>query len=65
MPDAEWFVARLEAEHVYVAARWGAIRVSPYLYNTAEEVERLMALLADLVAEARTAGLGGDTKAAL
>ena len=87
MPDAEWFVALLEAEGVYVAARWcvvataecclssmrkccllvyhdelrrrivreetwmflvwsrGAIRVSPYLYNTMQEVKRLCELL--------------------
>jgi selenocysteine lyase/cysteine desulfurase len=45
MPDAEWLVAYLEKEGVYVAARWGAVRVSPFLYNTIDEVHRLCELL--------------------
>eukprot|EP01043_Picozoa_sp_COSAG02_P097851 COSAG02_NODE_34044_length_490_cov_1.048593_1_plen_92_part_00 len=45
MPDAQWLVAYLEKEGVYVAARWGAVRVSPFLYNTIEEVHRLCELL--------------------
>ena len=47
MPDAEWLVEQLETQGVYVAARWGAVRVSPYLYNAIEEVHHLCKLLKD------------------
>lgn len=58
MPNAEWFVALLEAEGVYVAARWGAIRVSPYLYNTIEEMRRLCKLIEEALS-AHIPGLKG------
>jgi selenocysteine lyase/cysteine desulfurase len=45
MPRAEVLEKRLAARGVVVAARWGALRVSPYVYNSAADVERLMALL--------------------
>ena len=54
-PSAERLVERLEGRGIHVAARWGAVRVSPYLYNSAADVERLCAALADLVAEAAAA----------
>jgi selenocysteine lyase/cysteine desulfurase len=38
--------ARLAAERVFVSVRGNSIRVSPHLYNTPEEVERLLAVLA-------------------
>jgi selenocysteine lyase/cysteine desulfurase len=38
--------ARLAAANVYVSMRGQSIRVSPHLYNTAEDVERLFAALA-------------------
>ena len=54
-PSAERLVERLEGRGIHVAARWGAVRVSPYLYNSAADVERLCAALAELVAEAAIA----------
>jgi selenocysteine lyase/cysteine desulfurase len=51
MPDAEWLVAWLEAKGLYVAARWGAVRVSPFLYNTIEEVHHLCELLKEALQE--------------
>jgi selenocysteine lyase/cysteine desulfurase len=43
--DPEETVQRLAAEGIIVSARAGAIRASPHIYNTEEEVERLLALL--------------------
>ncbi len=44
--------ARLAAHRVYVSVRGDSIRVSPHLYNTAADVDRLLELLAPLVARA-------------
>ena len=38
-----------EAHPMWVAARWGAVRVSPYLYNDLDDIERLCALLEQLL----------------
>ena len=49
-PDApEDLAARLAAEGVFVSVRGESIRVSPHLYNTEEDVERLFAALAKAV----------------
>jgi selenocysteine lyase/cysteine desulfurase len=37
---------RLRAQHVAVSLRHGFIRVSPYLYNTEEDIDRLLAAVA-------------------
>ncbi len=45
-PDApEDLATRLAAEGVFVSVRGGSVRVSPHLYNTEEDVERLFAAL--------------------
>jgi selenocysteine lyase/cysteine desulfurase len=41
--------AKLAARQVYVSVRGDSIRVSPHLYNTAADVDRLLELLAPLV----------------
>jgi selenocysteine lyase/cysteine desulfurase len=38
-------LARAEAEKVIVSVRVGVVRVSPHFYNTAEEIDRFLALL--------------------
>jgi selenocysteine lyase/cysteine desulfurase len=38
---------RLESAHIFVSVRGNSIRISPHLYNTREEVDRLFALLAE------------------
>jgi len=38
--------ARLAAQGVYVSVRGESVRVSPHLYNTERDVERLFAALA-------------------
>lgn len=42
--DEEGLVAYLKAHGVYTAARGGCVRVSPYLFNSAAEMRRLLAL---------------------
>ena len=42
----EDLAARLAAQGVYVSVRGESVRVSPYLYNTGRDVERLFAALA-------------------
>jgi len=37
--------ARLAAANIFVSVRGNSIRVSPHLYNTAEDVDRLLAAL--------------------
>lgn len=45
-PDAPQDLAeRLAAENVFVSVRAGSVRVSPHLYNTEEDVERLFTVL--------------------
>ena len=43
--DADRLAERLRAAGVALAVREGAIRLSPHCYNTAEEIERVLALL--------------------
>ena len=45
--DAEAVVARLHRQGVRVEARGALVRISPYFYNTDEEIDRFCALLAD------------------
>lgn len=45
--------ARLAAANVYVSLRGESIRVSPHLYNTRQDVERLFAVLAEALSPAR------------
>ena len=40
---------RLAAENVFVSVRAGSVRVSPHLYNTEEDVERLFSVLAGVM----------------
>lgn len=39
--------ARLKARHVAVSLRHGAIRVSPYLYNDAEDIDQFLSVVRD------------------
>jgi selenocysteine lyase/cysteine desulfurase len=41
--------ARLAAANVYVSVRGNSIRVSPHLYNTAADVDRLFSVLAEVL----------------
>jgi len=43
--STEAVVERLTAAHVYVAQRRGRLRISPHLYNTQHEIDRLLDLL--------------------
>jgi kynureninase len=47
-PDAGAAVRRLAERNVIVDHRDGCVRVSPHFYNTVDEVERTVAMLADL-----------------
>jgi len=38
---------RLQKEHIFVSIRGDAIRIAPHVYNTAEDVEKLMRALAE------------------
>jgi selenocysteine lyase/cysteine desulfurase len=38
---------RLAEERIFVSVRGETVRVSPHLYNTAEDVDRLFAVLAE------------------
>ena len=54
MPDAETIVGRLKKRSntrraVLVSDRLGAIRISPHLYNTRNDLECLLAALKDAV----------------
>ena len=40
---------RLAEEKVFVSVRGGSVRVSPHLYNTEEDVERLFSVLAKML----------------
>jgi selenocysteine lyase/cysteine desulfurase len=40
---------RLAAAQVYVSVRWQSIRVSPHVYNTAEDVRRFIAVLTEVL----------------
>ena len=44
--DVGALVAELAAEHVTVSSRDGNLRVAAHLYNTEEDVDRLLAALA-------------------
>jgi selenocysteine lyase/cysteine desulfurase len=39
--------ARLDEAKVSYSLREGAIRLSPYFYNTVEEIDRVLAMLAN------------------
>ncbi len=43
----EDLAARLAGEDIFVSVRGESVRVSPHLYNTAEDVDRLFAVLAE------------------
>ncbi|HWM33428.1 MAG TPA: aminotransferase class V-fold PLP-dependent enzyme [Pseudolysinimonas sp.] len=45
MPDAEDVAARLAGQGFHVWGREGVLRVSPYIYNTVDELERLAAAI--------------------
>lgn len=54
MPTAEKIVNALKRDYrVHVAARWGSIRVSPHVYNTEEDVDRLMVQIAAIIRKHR------------
>jgi len=56
MPTAEAIVERLaqRSPPVLVSERFGAIRVSPHLWNRRDDIEHLFAGLVDAIAESRT-----------
>jgi selenocysteine lyase/cysteine desulfurase len=45
----EGLIARLAAEHLYVAPRIGRMRISPHVYNDEEDVDRFVTALRRLV----------------
>lgn len=45
IPDVEKTVARLRTQRIIVSAKDGALRVSPHVYNTEEELEKLIQAL--------------------
>lgn len=51
-------LARLAASQVYVSVRGDNLRVSPHLYNTAADVDRLLEALASLGSLSRPSGAG-------
>jgi selenocysteine lyase/cysteine desulfurase len=40
---------RLESERIFVSVRGSSIRISPHLYNSSDEVDRLFAVLAEVL----------------
>ena len=51
--------ARLTKENIFVSVRGESVRLSPHLYNTTEEVDRLFAALAETLHQApRSRGKG-------
>jgi selenocysteine lyase/cysteine desulfurase len=46
-PLAPDLPAKLASARVFVSVRGNSIRVSPHLYNTGEDVDRLFTVLAD------------------
>ena len=54
MPDCAALAAHLKAKHrCHVSPRMGGLRVAPYVYNTVEEVNSLLAALKDSLAALR------------
>jgi cysteine desulfurase/selenocysteine lyase len=47
VPDAEALCRRLSEEQVFVAARGGLVRASPFFYNTQDEIDRFVERIAD------------------
>jgi selenocysteine lyase/cysteine desulfurase len=47
VPDAEALCLRLSEEQVFVAARGGLVRASPFFYNTQNEIDRFVERIAD------------------
>jgi selenocysteine lyase/cysteine desulfurase len=45
----EGLAARLSEEKVFVSVRGESVRVSPHLYNTEEDVERLFEVLGQAI----------------
>jgi selenocysteine lyase/cysteine desulfurase len=45
--DLDGMAARLRAGHVIHTVREGAIRLSPHIYNTREEVDAVLGLLGE------------------
>jgi selenocysteine lyase/cysteine desulfurase len=39
----ERLIAQLAAEHIYVAARIGRMRISPHVYNDEDDIDRFVA----------------------
>merc|ERR1712166_65450 len=56
MPSAHQIAGLLASRErpIMVTARFGAIRVSPYLYNTNEEIEEFLAALGECVSQLQT-----------
>eukprot|EP00937_MAST-01D_sp_MAST-1D-sp2_P001708 g1708.t1 len=54
--DVERIASELQKRRIHIAARCGALRVSPYLYNTIEQMDTFCDALADVTAAAGTAG---------
>ena len=49
--DAQDLVKRLDERGIVVAARAGRLRIAPHFYNTAEEIERCLSVLREIVEE--------------
>lgn len=49
--DASTLAAKLKEEKVYVSARYGVLRISPYLNNTMDDCVRFLLVLARIMSE--------------
>ncbi|MFL5705263.1 MAG: aminotransferase class V-fold PLP-dependent enzyme [Ktedonobacteraceae bacterium] len=45
---AQWIVDELANRHIYVAARGDGVRISPHFYNTLEDIDALLHILAEM-----------------
>jgi cysteine desulfurase/selenocysteine lyase len=49
VPEPERLVSLLREQHVYAVQRVGGLRLSPFIYNSVEDIERVMAIVEDYV----------------
>ncbi|HYL44268.1 MAG TPA: aminotransferase class V-fold PLP-dependent enzyme [Ktedonobacteraceae bacterium] len=51
---AQWVVDQLAHQHIYAAARGEVVRISPHFYNTYEDIDALLNVLAEMKEAAQT-----------